>query len=231
MRLERLGITLLAMVVLGAITANRVFAANEFSETGGQWYVSGSKLSGEKAFTTTAVGTQKLETTVGGTKLDLTATGVTSSGSVIVNFTTHTATIDLTYEYTGVTVTEPKNCSVAGGKIVVGPLTGVLGMKLNIGSTQTVRFTPQSGTTVATPVLEGPGCPLAGKYKMTGTLFAEVANATGVFAINQELKFSKGIQESAGNATSLKIGEEAAFLTGAIKGKLAGEPEWGAKEE
>lgn len=76
--LEKLGIALLAALALGAISANSAFAASEYSETGGAWYTGaspGTKLAEgtSKTLTTTAVGTQLLETTVAGTALKLLA--------------------------------------------------------------------------------------------------------------------------------------------------------------
>jgi hypothetical protein len=230
MSLKKLGMALLAVVVLGAIAANSAFAANEYSETGGQWYVSGSKLSGEKALTTTAVGTQKLATTVAGSPLDLTATGVNCLSCVIKNSTTTTATADGTLEFTGVSVSEPAGCTVAGGTVTTKALTAVVGMN-TAGSSATLKFTPQSGTTFATVELGGTECAIAGTYKVTGIAYAKATLATGEFAVNQEITLSQAIQESAGEATSLKFGANAAFLTGAVKGSLAGSPEWGAKKE
>jgi hypothetical protein len=42
MSLKKLGMALLAGVVLGAIAATSAFAANEYSETGGAWYTGAS---------------------------------------------------------------------------------------------------------------------------------------------------------------------------------------------
>jgi hypothetical protein len=233
MSLKKLGVALLTMVVLGAVTANSALAANEFSETGGAWYTGtspGTKLAEgtTKAVTMTAVGTQKLETTVGGTKIDITATGIECISCVIKNTGT-TATMDVTLKFTGVTVSEPATCSIPGGTVETKALTTVVGM--NTAKTiATHKLTPQSGSTFASFELTGASCSIAGTYKITGTIFSQTVNATGVFAANQESTLSKAIQESAGTSTSLKFGENGAFLTGAVKASIGG-TEWSAKEK
>jgi hypothetical protein len=118
---------------------------------------------------------------------------------------------------------------VEGGKVTTKPLNAVVGMN-TAGTKTTLRFTPQSGTTFATVALTGTSCAVAGEYRVTGTQFAQASNATAVFAASQEITTSQAIQESAGTATSLKFGANAAILTGAVRGKLAGEPSWGAKK-
>jgi hypothetical protein len=100
------------------------------------------------------------------------------------------------------------------------------------GTKATIKFVPTSGTTFETTELTGVECPIAGTYKVTGTVFAEVVNATGVFAKNQELKTSQAIQESAGSTTNtLKFGANLAYGTGVARGSLEGVSEWAAKEK
>jgi hypothetical protein len=234
MSFKKLGMALLAVVVLGAIAANSAFAANEYKETGGAWYTGaspGTKLAegSTKTLTTTAVGTQKLQTTVATSPLDITATGVECVSCVIKN-TGSTATIDGTLKFTSVTVSEPTGCSVEGGTVTTKALTAVLGMKNGSSTIATLKFSPESGTTFATVVLTGTSCPIAGTYKVTGSQFAEATNATGVFAASQEIKLSAAIQEQAGEAGSLKFGANAAVLTGALKGSIGG-TEWAGKEK
>jgi hypothetical protein len=232
MSLKKLGVALLALVALGAFMANSAFAANEFKEPAkGAWYVGGTKLAEgtTKTLNTAAIGTQKLNTTVAGTPLDITATGVECVGCTIKNTGT-TATADGKLKFTGVTVSEPAGCSTTS-TIETKALTAVLGMNTG-GTIATLKFTPEAGSTTAfaTVELTGTSCPIAGLYKVTGTAFAKATNATGVFAESQEITLSKAIQEAAGTATSLKFGENAAFLTGAVKGTLTGVTSWGGKE-
>ncbi len=212
-------------------TASNTSAShNNYSETGGAWYASGTKLveGSTKSLTTAAVGTQKLETMVAGTKLDITATGVECSGCVIKNVGA-AAKVEGALKFTGLTVSEPAGCSIAS-TITTKALTAVVGMNI-AGTLATFKFTPKEGTTFATVELTGEKCAIAGLYKVTGTFFAQAKNATGVFATSQEISLSKAIQESAGTATSLKFGEKAAILTGTVSTGLSPGEEFTVKEK
>ena len=229
MSLKKLSLALLAVVVLGAVAANGAYATNEFKETGGAWYTGaspGTKLPAgtTKALTATAVGIQKAETTLSGTPLDITATGISCVSCVIKNVGT-AATIEGKLEFTGVTVSAPVGCTVPGGTILTNSLTAVLGMN-TAGTVATLKFAPQSGATLAAFTLD---CP-TGTYKLSGVIFAQATNVTGMFAANQEFKFSRAIEESAGEASSLKFGENIAFLTGGFKASI-GATEWAGKEK
>jgi hypothetical protein len=231
MNLRNLGVALVAVFLLGACTVSSAFASNEYSETGGQWYTGaspGTKLTGEKALTTTAGGTLKLKTTVAGTDLDITTTGIKCDSCDITNKTSTTATADATLELTGVTVSEPAGCSVAS-PVKTNPLTGVVGMN-TAHTITTLKLTPVSGNTIAVFELGGETCPIDGKYKLTGTIFAQAAQGTGAFVIIRGFVVGQAIQESAGTATSLKFGENPAFLTGEIKASIGG-TEWAPKEK
>jgi hypothetical protein len=102
-------------------------------------------------------------------------------------------------------------------------------MKAGSSTVATMKLAPESGSTFATIELTGEKCPIAGLYKLTGTVFAEMSNATGTFGKKQPIKFSKAIQESAGTASSLKFGENAATLTGEIN--MSSETEFAVKQE
>jgi hypothetical protein len=182
----------------------------------------------DQALTTTANGTQTLETTVAGTPLKLTATGVGCTSCVIKNVGT-AAKAEGTLVFSGVAVSEPAGCSTTS-TITSKALTAVVGMN-SAKTLATLKFTPTAGSTTAfaTVELTGASCPIAGLYKVTGTAFAQAVNATGVFGATQEIKLSKAIQESAGAASSLKFGENSAILTGALKGSIGG-TEFAAKE-
>jgi hypothetical protein len=114
-----------------------------------------------------------------------------------------------------------------GGETLELKATGVNGIECEIYNS-TFREGPPLQTSATATAKLGASCPIAGLYKLTGTFFAEEANATGVFAKSQKMKFSKAIQESAGTATSLKLGENGAFLTGEVN-KLA-QVEYAGKE-
>jgi hypothetical protein len=244
MSLKKLGVALLAVFVLGAIAANSAFAKEEFKETTGQWYTRtvkegeegkpGNKLaSGEEnkiTLNTEAVGEkQVLNTTVAGEPLEIEAKEVECSGCFIdVTISPLRATIDGILVFKKVKVLKPVGCSTTE-KITSNLLSASLGME-TVGTGATLKFVPKSGATFATVELTGGSCPIAGLYKVTGTAFGKATNATGVFALKQEVKVSKAIQESAGTATSLKFGENAATIEGALKGFLSNGAEWAGKE-
>ena len=108
-------------------------------------------------------------------------------------------------------------------------LRGTVGMKKGSSTVATIKFVPESGATIETIEITGAECPVAGLYKVTGAIYGEVSNATGVFSKKQPIKFSQAIQESAGSATSLKFGENAAFMTGTVN--INSETEFAAKKE
>jgi hypothetical protein len=229
MDLKKLGAVLLAALVLGAIVADSAFAANEYAESPSAWYTGpapGSKLAegASKELTTTAVGTQRLASTIGGAEIEFKATGVNCLSCKIKNTGT-TAKVEGSLEFTGVTVGAPATCSVPGGKIITNPIAAVVGMN-TANTIATLKFTPQSGTNFATFEITGASCPLAGLNKIGGTLFGQATNATGVFGVNQEVTFSQAIQESAGTGSSLTFNGNEAILTGAVKNKLSSEKEF-----
>jgi hypothetical protein len=232
MSLKKFGVALLTVFVLGAIAANSAFATNAFVG-GGTWNVGGPKLKeGEanaKELTTKANGKTSLVTSIAGVRMDLTAPEISCLGCKIDNTAGTVATIDGVLSFTEVTVSEPAGCAVEGGKVETKPLTATLGMG-GAGTKATLKFVPKEGTTFALVVLTGTSCPIAGTYKVTGTQFGEASNATGVFAETQEVKTSAAIQESAGEAGSLKFGANPAVLTGALKGTLTSKEKWGGEE-
>jgi hypothetical protein len=76
-----------------------------------------------------------------------------------------------------------------------------------------IQFLPASGTIFAQFQLAGTGCEaIAGKYNVTGSVFAESVKNTGEFSTTQAIKVGKAVQETAG--ASLKVGANVATLTG-----------------
>jgi hypothetical protein len=234
MSLKKFGVTMLALVVLGAIAASSAFAENEFKETGGAWYTGaspGTKLAEgtSKTLTVAPVGEkQTLETTVAGLPLDITAKKVACSGTCTIKNVGTKATIDGALVFSELTVSNPANCTTTS-TITSKALTAILGMN-TAGTKAILKFTPETGTTFAVVELLGASCPISGTYKVTGSVFGEASNATGVFGVTQQVNFSKTIQEAQGTATSLKFGENSAILTGALNGSIGG-TEWAGKEK
>ena len=235
MSLKKLGVALLVVFMLGAIAANSAFAENEWRSENekGQWYTGaspGTKLAvGTTVDVTVAGGASAIVGALGGgvvIRFDSTSTtGLTCS---VLDSTTTDATIScVALVFHGVTVSGPgaTGCSTPS-TITTKELKGVLGMN-KAGTIATFKVTPKEGTTFATIELTGT-CANAGLYKVTGTVYAQATNATGVFAKTQKLTFSEAIQKSAGTATSLKFGENGAFLSGGLEATAA--VEWAGKE-
>ena len=214
--------------------------------TAGSWYT------GASPGTKLAVGTGTIDLTVSGKASFLTST---IAGSAIrfdsksvegincsaTNPTSTSATIGCqALEFSGVTVSGPAATGcLTLPFITTKPLTGKLGMN-KAGTVATLEISPKagSGTAFATVELTGT-CANAGPYKVTGVVYAQAKNATGVFAFTQELSVSKAIQEDAGTATSLKFGANAAIISGSLSGEsglgLTGggfkKVEWAGKED
>src|SRR6201995_1897601 len=75
MSLKKLGVVLLVVVALGAIAANNAIGASGFEESGGTWFVGGTKLAEgtHETLKSESVGTGKIETTIAGQEIDITA--------------------------------------------------------------------------------------------------------------------------------------------------------------
>ncbi len=234
MSFKKLGMALLAVVVLGAIMANSAFAENSFV-AGGSWVVGGTKLAeGEanaKALTTEANEASTLTTTVAKTPLVLSSSKINCLTCAIQNSGVTTAVINGKLKFEEVKVVEPAGCSVTGGAIESKALVATLGMG-GTGTGATLKFVPKAGETTAFALveLEGASCPISGLYKVTGSQFGESANATKSFAETQEVITSAAIQASAGTPGSLKFGENPATLAGKLKGTLTSKASWGGEE-
>ena len=237
MNLKKIGVALLAVFVMGAIVANSAYAENEYSGTGGQWYTETSPGVRTKLGTgvtddlTVSGGPFNLVSTIASKPIKFSSTGVTGTECSAINPTTTTATLDCkALVFTGVTVSgEAATGCTTESTITTKEITTVMGMN-NAGTLQTYKLTPKTGagTTLGLAVLNGT-CANAGTYKITGAVFAQATNATGVFASTQELTFSEAIQKSAGTPISLKFGENGAFLNGSLQG-TATKP-WAGQEK
>jgi hypothetical protein len=239
MSLKRLGGVLLAVCVLGTITASSALATNNWrsSNEKGQWYVAGAKVAvgGTEDLNVIAGESElKVQTTVGAVPLDLTLAGIGCNNCSLTQLPGPKATADGNFSFLTVVVSEPKNakgeplCSTTE-TLETTTLSAVLGMN-NAGTVATFRFAPKEGTTFMTFKLTGAECPIVGTYKLTGVLFAQVGNGTNVEAVGQALELSKGIQLDAGEENSLKVGEKPAFVIGKIKYALVSEKSWKGNE-
>jgi hypothetical protein len=235
MSYRKFAIALLAVVVVGAIAASSSWAAGSFEESGSAAYIGpapGTKLTGSKVLKTKLVSGAllQMETVIAGTPIKTEATGYSCIGCTIENSGTN-AVGKGKLEATGVHIVEPSNCE-DGPTITSKQVRAVLGMKKGSSTIATIKFEPLEGTTFETAEIKGSSCPIAGLYKVTGAVYAEVVNFTGVFAVNQRLKITKAIQvEASGETSALKFGASPAYVTATAEGYLEGEQQWAAKEK
>ena len=233
MSLKKLGVALLVVFMLGAIAANSAFAENEFSETGGQWYTGaspGTKLAvgGSQAINVLG-GAASLTGKMAGSAFRFDSTSTTGDTCLFTQTTTTMTTLDCkALVFHGVSVSGgPFSGCTTPTTLTTKELTAVLGMN-RAGTIATLKITPKEGATFATVELTGT-CATMGLRKLTGTVFAQADNATGVFTETQTLTVSEAIQKSAGTATSMRFGEDGLYLNGSLEGTAT--LPWSAKEK
>jgi hypothetical protein len=229
MSLKKLGLTLLAVLVLGGIAANSAMAAA--TETNGFWYKAGVKLAGSErpSITCSQLVAMTLTSTVGvlNTPVKLEATEATCPDGMIFNENMK-AKGRMHIRFKGITVSEPvepppTKCSIAGNEFETEPLKAQVWME---GGKAMVRFSAASGETWAEPEIVG--CAIANPYPLKGTLFAEYWNATNAESAEQKLVFSSSINSVAGG--SLTFGGHPAAITGQLKVVLSGGGQWKVNE-
>jgi hypothetical protein len=245
-----------AIAMLGAIVASSASATNVTLPS--RWTVNGAKLNaGQSAKVKCSVHEEEgvgkkliLDGEVGEgsekIKVKLTATAIecinhegTSEGNGSARIEqTGTGTEASPYQaedfgrfvFTGVTVSEPANCTVAGGTVTTNPLQSKLIHDAAETKHEIVydRFTP-TGTNFASVKIEGASCSVAGTRIAKGAFCGKAENKTGVDAVNQPITSSLQTEETIESAG--KTGEEScklefagniAHLTGTINNELAG---------
>jgi hypothetical protein len=231
MSLKRLSLMVAAVLALTAVVATSANAA--VSTTAAQWFKNGTALTetgvaieGEK----TENGIFKSE--IGTTKIELQSTQFSCSGCTIFNKAVTskagavaTGSGQIVFEI--VTVLKPSGCTVTGETGIEGVVpTKVLRIHGDWMDTTTtnqhafVQFLPPEGTTTfAQFELSGGECAgISGKRNVSGSVFGESVNNTGVEAAEQEIAFSGAIQSTSGGG--LLLGTKAAELTAKGKFKL-----------
>jgi hypothetical protein len=233
MSLKKLGTAILAVLVVGAVVANSASAAA--TTTRAEWYT------GSGTGTTLAVGTDlpitaaiksgtvfTLKSIIGTKPIELTATGLECVGCNITNaeVTSKAGAAAMgkgKIKFTGVTAMTPSGCTIRNGS-KTGAVETVETKALQVhadwmneaGTIAYQQFFPETaGSEVfATIYIQGTGeCEsIQGSYNVTGTVFSQAANATGVGAVSQENTFSPAIQTATGGA--LKLGANAAEFSG-----------------
>ncbi|HTT94811.1 MAG TPA: hypothetical protein VMF55_09065 [Solirubrobacterales bacterium] len=199
-------------------------AAAEVAETGkSQWYISGKALAvGSGKSVNCVIGEHNAEkkvvltTTVGKVALKLTATGIACPGGEIeeeepngVKMAVAQAT---SITFTGVSVSEPANCSTSA-KLITEPLEAFVQMEKGSATKAFVKFAPKNGSLFIKIPITGENCAIANpEYEIKGTVYGEAVNPTGTGATEQPVTFSEAIQNTAGGA--LTFGSKPAQLTG-----------------
>lgn len=171
----------------------------------------------------------QFNTTIAGTNVTLTATGLECISCVITNMEVteepnKVAVGAGTLKFTGVTVANPSPCTVSDQSGVAGQLvTKPLGFHfdwMHEGKWYP-HFFPKSGTTFMTFSLAGTGCAaIAGTYNVSGTVYGEAVNKTNVFGTNLLIRFSQLIQTTLGG--ELKVGANRFEMTGTANTKAGG---------
>jgi hypothetical protein len=225
MCLKRFSVIMASVALLGAVIAS---SASASVTTGGSWYEEGvGKL---PANTHTAVkceaeGKLRLVGFVGTTKvpITLTAAGVECLEASIFNDENGAATDQGRLRFTGVTVDTPPTCSVENGTVETNNLHTELYMDSANTSIAFDKFEPASGiTNLAIVPLIGAECPITGRKVARGSVYGQAVNATGVQAVNQPLRFGKGVDETATGSLNLEFAGNPAELEGQVANFLSG---------
>jgi hypothetical protein len=217
MNKRRMMAVLFAVLALTAL----VGAANA---SAAKWFINGSELTSPATETVSAekaAGETKLELTAAALGFKLTATGISCVGCTIDNTVEggHSAG---KLKFTGVTVDEPLGCVVASS-LETGALTDRVKMGVAGHESETFDefFTdPIEGAAQPFITIKITECAAAGSYKVSGTVTGHSANATGVEATTQTLRFSEADQANGGGA--LTMGGKTAQLMGEVTNKLSG---------
>jgi hypothetical protein len=243
MSIKKLGFSLVAVLALAAVMASSAFGAVETKAA--KWYTGSplTELTGSKAITAEMIEDpglgavlSKFNTEIGGLPVELTSNSIECSGCTIENKEVTGKAGKVAFGsgkivFKNVTAMLPENCTVKSEAGVAGEvITKSLNihgdfMDTNVANEHDfVEFVPAAGagTTFAQFKLSGTGCSaIAGTYNVTGTVFGESVNNTGVPAANQSLILGAGVQATTG--AELKVGVKPATLTGEASFSIGGE--------
>ena len=187
-------------------------------------------LVGDTDDLTVSGGAAILTSTIATKPIKFSSTGVTGTECWAVNPTSTSATLMCkALVFSGVTVSgeAATGCSTPT-TITTKELTGVIGMG-GAGTKETLKIQPKvrdhlrDGRTHRS--LRQRGSLQSHRRRLRGSSQSDRHVRT-----NPNLKVSEAIQKSAGTATSLKFGENGAFINGSLEGKENGGKPWGSKE-
>jgi hypothetical protein len=237
MRFRKIALALFACLALGAIAANVAQAGQWTLGTTENQTTAGTKITSESV-SCKKHGTSELALTSKflGAAVKLTATGIDCVNATIDSTAGGVAHSAGTLKFTGVSVVEPKGCSVGGvnHELSTEALTDEVIMDPTAGSTTVFdKFFPEtSGGAFVTITFEGAECVIAGTpVPVKGTACGEAVhtntagtgyepNHTGTLTKVQTLLFGSGQQTTGG--CELKLGNEKAQLAGAVDNELSG---------
>lgn len=212
---SRVSIVGLAFAVAMALAA--VFAQAAGAKT---WTDSSPLASGEtRPAEASAMSTVLFKTKIGGEPVEVSATGLEAIGGEIIQEGS-TAAVAAQVKFTGVSVIAPMHCIGAPVSITTNALKGELITASGLTSGLALKLIPKTGTSLATVSL---GCITS--FKVAGSFCAET-NSLGIMESLQRLTFSSAIAASCGG--ELKVGGEAATLTGEATARLVSGLSWGA---
>jgi len=243
MSLKKFGAVLVAMLAIGAVVASSASAA--VSTTRAEWYTGASPGTTLPVGTDEAINLAMIEhngvksstfnVTILGVPVELTSTSLSCTTCNITNkeVTKKAGAIAYgtgTVTFENVTVKKPANCKVFGETGVEGMIPTKLlqihgdFMDTTAGNNKAfIQFlpdTPEGTGTFAQFQLKGTGCEaIEASYNVTGSLFVESKNDTGVFGTTQDATASAAVQSTA--EAGLKVGVNNATLTGSVRASLA----------
>ena len=229
------------LLALVACVAFAAFATSSAQAAEGEgWTIEGVKLAAGKTETVTASknagSSLQLTAELLNKKLTLDATEVSCVSCTIDN-TTKAGHSAGSLKFTGVTVTEPANCTVhsAGqpdGTVVTNALTDEVIMDPTAGSTAVFdKFFPESGSTFVTLEFTGATCVFAElDVTVEGTATGQAVHGsndepskTGENFVTQSLLFNKAAQETGGGLLYLSgVKTKPAFLDATVNNVLSG---------
>jgi hypothetical protein len=203
----RASIAVLVVLALGAtVTTASASAARS-------WRIAGTVLSGSESIQCKIASKTSftLNSNVGGVNVAISASGFECFVNATITNTGSGGVDSERMEFTGVTVTKPKGCTVGSGTLTTNRLKSTLIEPAADKTNLYDLFAPEFGEELASVVISGGSCAVAGTYPLKGSI-AGKGNAWGVETTELPLRFSAGTDSTTGH--KLTFAGEAATLEG-----------------